>query len=68
MCTEYDSTQYCPIIGGYCYTSKDSFTRQPCLLCGNNCKVSFVEQFEIRNSLCEVREQMYRMKEDGDIE
>ena len=44
---------------------RDSFTRQPCLLCGNNCKVSLIEQFRVRNSLCESREQMYRKKEDS---
>lgn len=43
---------------------RDSFTRQPCLLCGSNCKVSLNEQFEVRNSLCEAREQMYRKKID----
>jgi hypothetical protein len=23
MCTEYDNMQYCPLIGGYCYTPNE---------------------------------------------
>lgn len=36
---------------------------QPCTLCGNNCQVSPVEQFNVRNELCKEREQMYRRAE-----
>ena len=32
---------------------------QPCILCGNNCQVSFSEQFKVRNGLCKEREQYY---------
>lgn len=30
---------------------------QPCTLCGNNCQVSLLEQFKVRNGLCKEREQ-----------
>ena len=33
---------------------------RPCTLCGNNCQVSPVEQFNVRNELCKEREQIYR--------
>lgn len=36
---------------------------RPCTLCGNNCQVSPVEQFNVRNELCKEREQMYRRAE-----
>lgn len=35
MCTEYDSMQYCPIIGEYCYTPNE------CKYCSE-----YNEQFE----------------------
>lgn len=33
------------------------FAPQPCTLCGNNCRVSLLEQFKVRNGLCKEREQ-----------
>lgn len=40
------------------------FFHMPCTLCGNNCQVSPLEQFKVRNELCEAREQMYRRTEN----
>ena len=36
----------------------------PCALCGNNCQVSLLEQFNVCNELCKEREQMYRRNEN----
>ena len=52
MCTEYDSMQYCPIIGGYCYTPNE------CKYCSE-----YNEQFESEEKEMNVEGNLYEKEE-----